>query len=320
MCRVAADVEGADPAVNGLLREVRDRVPAWAGRRLAYFPLDGGITNRNYRIDVDGESYVLRLGGNATHVLGIDRQAEHAAGVMAARAGVGPEVVAFLQPEEYLITRFVAGRALTAADLRMPAMLRALAAVLRRVHGGPAIPGRFSPFHTVEAYARTAVEAGVPLPAEMARLLEQARRIEAVWDPAALCPCHNDLLAGNFVLAGQRLYLLDWEYAGMGDPYFDLGNLAANQEFGEAECTLLLDAYFGAATPARRARLALMRAMSDLREGMWGIVQQGISHLEFDFADYARRHLERAGAVLAEATLDEWVRLVQAETRHDDGA
>jgi len=111
-------------------------------------------------------------------------------------------------------------------------------------------------------------------------------------------PCHNDLLPSNFLLDGGRVTILDWEYAGMGDRYFDLGNLSVNNAFTPDDDARLLDAYFGpgGATRRRRARLALMRLMSDYREAMWGVVQAAVSDLDFDFLAYAERHFSRLRA------------------------
>ena len=113
----------------------------WPGRRVEVEPLGGGITNRNFRVDCDGRSYVLRIGGKDTHLLGIDRRAEYRAASVAAALGVGPEVVAFVEPEGYLVTRFVEGAPAPPEELRRPEALRETAALLRRIHDGPADPG-----------------------------------------------------------------------------------------------------------------------------------------------------------------------------------
>src|SRR5436309_1945906 len=140
-----------DEEPEGELREqlvaAMQRVPELVGRPLRLTPLSGGITNRNFRVDIDiGEpagAFVIRLGGNDTHLLGISREVEHAATVAAAGVGVGPEVVAFVRPEGYLVTRFIEGRPIPEAEMRTPERLRAVGATLRRIHDGPAIPGLF---------------------------------------------------------------------------------------------------------------------------------------------------------------------------------
>src|SRR5262249_14980602 len=157
------------------------------------------------------------------------------------------------------VTRFIDGRVLEAADVREPVVLGRVAEALGRVHRGPPIPGRFSAFRTVEAYRDLALAHRVALPPALPDWLALARRIEAALPPDPLVPCHNDLLAANFIDDGARIRILDWEYAAMGDAYFDLGNLAANSVLGPAEERRLLERYGVAATPRALARLGVMR-------------------------------------------------------------
>ena len=264
----------------------------WPGRAARSEPLTGGITNRNFRVDVDDGTYVLRIGGNDTRLLGIDRAVEHAASLRAAEVGVGPEVVAFIEPEGWLITRFLDAAPLPPEELRQPENIARVAAALRRFHDAAPIPGRFDAYAVVDDYRAVASERGVVLPAAFATLRSLAERIRAARGAQAEVPCHNDLLNANFLDDGQ-VRIVDWEYAGMGDRFFDLGNLSVNHEFGVDEDRLLLTAYFGEDRPADLASLRLMRFMSDFREAMWGVVQGGVSELDFDFDGYAREHFER---------------------------
>ena len=273
------------------------RLPELAGRDLTLTALSGGITNRNFRVDASGtdERWVIRLAGNDTHLLGISREVEHAATVAAAGVGVGPEVTAFIRPEGYLVTRFIVGEPVSAEAVHRPETLRRVADSLRRIHDGPAIPGLFVPLRIVEAYRALAIARGVPIPPEYDRATDAARRIERALlaDPLEPRPCHNDLLNANFIDDGHRIRIIDWEYAGMGDPFFDLGNFSINHELGPEEDELLLDAYDGSVEPRRLARLTLMRVVSDFREAMWGVLQQGVSTLDVDFRAYADEHFER---------------------------
>jgi thiamine kinase-like enzyme len=265
----------------------------WPGRAARIEPLGGGITNHNFKVSLDGEAYVLRIGGKDTELLGIDRGAEHAAALAAATVGAGPEVVAFLEDEGALVTRFVEGRPVPAEEMRSPEAIGRVVAALKPFHDGPAIPARFDSFQVVRTYAAAATERGVRVPAAYERAAEVATRIASLRGPQAPRPCHNDLLNANFILEDARLWIVDWEYAGMGDVFFDLANFSVNHELGPDEDDELLRAYFGARSAAAAAALAAMRFMSDFREAMWGVVQQGISELDFDFAAYAQRHFER---------------------------
>ena len=290
-----------DDQLRGELRDqlvaALQRVPEVAGREMTLTALSGGITNRNFLIALHDapDRYVIRLAGNDTHLLGISREVEHAATVAAAGVGVAPEVVAFIRPEGYLVTRFIVGAPVTLEQVRQPDMLRRVADSMRRIHGGPAIPGLFVPLRIVEAYRALAVERGVPIPLAYQRSVDVGRRIEAALLSAPMepRPCHNDLLNANFIDDGERIRIVDWEYAGMGDPFFDLGNFSINHELPPEADETLLEAYDGAVTPARLARLRLMRVVSDFREAMWGVLQQGISSLDVDFVAYADEHFER---------------------------
>ena len=269
-------------------------IPELRGRSLTVSPLGGGLTNRNYHIDAGGESYVLRVAGENTALLGIDRASEVACSRAAAELGIGPEVVAYLPEHEAMLRRFVPGRVLTVEDVQEPAALRRVVGALRRYHDGPSGAGSFSPFATVRNYHALARERQVGFPCDLERARERLAGIQRELqrdDPP--CPCHNDLLAGNFIDDGSSVRIIDWEYGGMGDRFFDLGNLAANNEFDDAHERALLTLYFGEVRPDRLRRLRLMRLASDMREAMWGFLQAAISTLDIDYLAYGQKHLER---------------------------
>ncbi|MBA2293873.1 MAG: phosphotransferase [Actinobacteria bacterium] len=263
--------------------------------------LGGGITNANLKVTRPDGVVVLRIAGRETELLGIDRSVELVATRAAAACGVGPEVADFVEPEGWLVTDFVEGAPPAPARLREPSELIRVAGILRRVHDGPAIPGRFDVLAVVEAYRETAEARGATLPASFGEAHETARQIAELRAGEPLRPCHNDLLTANFVDDGERLWLVDWEYAGMGDPFFDLANFAANHELDPGQRAALLAAYIGGPADADLAPLELMRFMSDFREAMWGVLQSVVSELDFDFAAYAERHFERMRRTAAEA-------------------
>jgi len=272
----------------------------WPGREARVEVLGGGITNHNLKVEVDGELFVLRVVGKDTDLLGIDRGVELAATEAAAAVGVGPEVVAFVEPEGWLVTRFIEGEIPPLESMRDPDMLARVARALRAFHDGPPIPGRFDCFRVVETYRDTALARGGAIPAQFEGAHEIARRIERLRGGASLRPCHNDLLNANFLDDGERLRIVDWEYAGVGDVFFDLANFSINHELDAAGSVRLLEAYFGDVRAVDVAALELMRFMSDFREAMWGVVQTAISELDFDFAAYTAEHFERLERTAAE--------------------
>ncbi len=292
-----------------------DRVPAWRGRPWRLDALDGGITNHNWLVTVSGDGgadrFVLRSPGQNSDLLGIDRVHEREATERAADLGVGPEVVGFVEPEGALVTRFVpdAGT-LSPTDLRDPDVLVAVTDLIRRYHESPPLAGRFDWFDVPRAYGAEARARGIALPAAFDVALDRAREVRRAFgvDADPLVPAHNDLLGANFLRAPDgRVWLIDWEYAGMNDRYFDLGNLAVNNQLDDDGDEALIEAYFGEVTMGRVARLRLMKVMSDFREAMWGVVQIGTEAIDVDYRSYADAHFER---LLANATSLRWSRLL----------
>ncbi|HEX3977015.1 MAG TPA: phosphotransferase [Solirubrobacteraceae bacterium] len=272
-------------------------------------PLDGGITNRNYRVRFGERDCVLRLPGRDTDLLGIDRAAERVATERAAALGIAPPLIA--ADEECMVTEWLPGAPIEGDRLRADPSSAARA--LRAFHdSGLQLPARFWIPDLLKDYARIITERGGQLTDQYRRTQELAARIAGVLPLADPAPCHNDLLPGNILAAdaepGHAL-LVDWEYAGMGHPYFDLANLAVNNGFDEAAQDRLLEAYFDRpAEPGPRAALRLMMLVSDAREAAWGVVQGSISELDFDFADYAHQHFTRLERNASHPRLQEWMR------------
>jgi thiamine kinase-like enzyme len=182
----------------------------WPGRGARFEVLGGGITNHNLKVEVDGEAYVLRVAGKDTSLLGIDRSVELAATQAAASVGIGPEVVTFVEPEGWLVTRFLDGAIPAVERMREPKMLARVARALRAFHDGPPIPGDFDAFRVVEAYRETALARGGRVPDAFAWAQDLARRIEVRRAADTYVPCHNDLLNANFLEDGEQLRIVDW--------------------------------------------------------------------------------------------------------------
>jgi len=295
------------------LTPILQRIPQFnTVQSLKVKELAGGITNKNYKITADGECFVLRLGGNETRFLGIDRRTEYQCGLLASRIGIAPEPTAFLEPEGYILARFITGKAISADEIGTPETIERVVESIKAYHVLDFFPGSFSPFRVAEEYAETARKFNVKLPGKMDWYLQKSREIEAAMYRAPLQPrpCHNDLLNGNFIDDGMRIRILDWEYAAMGDIFFDLGNFAVQHEFNDEQDEILLHAYFGMPTDSQRARQKLMKVMSDLREAMWAQVQRGVSKLDFDYESYGQKYFARFESNTSGSDYADWLRTV----------
>ena len=296
------------------IQQILQRIPGFVLKEQPVITeLTGGITNKNYKITMKGEAYVLRMGGNETKYLGIDREVEYECSHLAAQIGIAPEPIAFIEPEGFILARFISGKGISAEEIGTEEYIRRVVESLRTYHALESFPGSFSPFRVAEEYARTAHSFNVRLPDRMDWYLEKSSEIETALygrEPLTLRPCHNDLLNGNFIDDGSRLRILDWEYAGMGDIFFDLGNFAIQHEFNDEQDEILLRAYFGNPTDSQRAHQKLMKIMSDLREAMWSQVQIGVSQLDFDYKGYGQKYFERFEANTTGNNYMEWLHAV----------
>jgi thiamine kinase-like enzyme len=280
-------------------------LPYWQ-RPISVEPLPGGITNHNYVVRDAGRSYVARLCVDRP-LLGIDRRNEVVCHKAAQACGIAPGLVH--QEEGVLVSQYVPGRTLAPADVRKPAFIPRLVAVLRTLHDSwDQLTGEvlyFSPFQTARTYAKTARELNARLPDDIDDLLEDARRLSRHVAPFVPVLCHNDLLASNIIDDGERVWLVDWEYAGMGHPLFDLAGVSANCAFTESHEVAMLHAYRGSVDARDLLDLRILKTMSLLREALWAVIQTVASDIEFDYGRYAednfhayrsaRRRLETAG-------------------------
>ncbi|MCP4005586.1 MAG: phosphotransferase family protein [bacterium] len=259
-------------------------------------PVGGGITNSNFLVEDGGRRHFVRIGTDIPRH-GVMRFHERAASRAAHAAGISPEV---LHCEDgAMVLQFIEGRALQAEDVREPETLERIVSLLKCCHSeipthlrGPAMV--FWVFHVLRDYAHTLREAGSRNLAALPRFLKIATELERAVGQISLVFGHNDLLAANLIDDGERLWLIDWDYAGFNSPLFDLGGLASNNEFSAASEEALLQHYFGnAPDDALRHRYAAMKTASLLRETMWSMVSEHYSDVDFDFVAYTDMNLQR---------------------------
>jgi thiamine kinase-like enzyme len=268
------------------------RLPCWQGK-VSFEPLKGGLTNLSFVAEDRGEKFVVRCGGDIP-VHHVFRDRERAASRAAFEAGVSPEVI-HVEPG-ITVLRFIDGRTFGEADLRenirrvVPLLKTCHREVGRRLQG-PA--NMFWVFHVIRDYVRAA--------GADTKYLALADVLEARQVPLPIVFGHHDLLPGNFLDDGQRLWLIDWEYGAFGTAMFDLANLSSNGEFDTTQDEALLTGYFGEpVSPEVRRAFSAMKAASALREALWAMVSD--VHLKTPGVDYeahAKEYLRRLERLLS---------------------
>ena len=298
------------------LEQAIARVPFLANAKgITTTPLGGGITNLNYKIDCDGKSYVLRITGADTELLGIQRDVEYQANLAAGRLGIAPEVVYFIEDEGYLLTRYINGKPIPPEVITQPDNILRVVRKIRLFHkNGPALAGEFNVFRRVEMLTEISRQNNCKFPFDFEWILQKMNQVEdaLLKDPYIPTPCHNDLLNLNWLdedIPGgmSEIRLLDWEYAGMGDIFFDLANFSHHHRLNDDQVRVLLQEYFGEVAPKNFARLKLMWPMAQIYEAMWGTTQTGISKLDEDFQGYADLWFGRARQHLTDPRWDRWL-------------
>lgn len=214
----------SDPELDALL----DQLPALAGQPRQLEELHGGLTNRNIKITTPAATYVARCSVNATTMLGIDRDNEYYNSKAAEQAGVGAPVIDYRPDLGILLVGFLEGTTLTNADLQCPDVLARVAEGCRTLHAGPRFRDRFNMFELQPAYLKVVQERGFRIPTDYLYFTREFQAVKRILGPDehATVPCNNDLLAGNFVDNGSKVWLIDYEYSGNNDPpCFELGNI-----------------------------------------------------------------------------------------------
>ncbi|HET9103473.1 MAG TPA: phosphotransferase [Solirubrobacteraceae bacterium] len=279
------------------LDQVLAMVPELAGAT-EVSELPGGLTNHNHKVVTPSGAYVVRRYTSDTGLLAIDRDNEYFNAGRAAAVGVGPAVVAYHPEHNAMVFQFIEGRAMTEADLRDGDHVQRIADACRWLHSAAPFRDDFDMFEIQPRYRRIVGERGFRLPE---RYDEFAPQVAAIREAFAVnveppVPCNNDLLAGNFILAGDVFRLIDYEYSGNNDPCFELGNVWSESNLSLEQLGGLITAYYGRPLRNKIARARLWGLMSKYGWTLWGSIQDGVSEIAFDFWAWAMERYERAVA------------------------
>lgn len=292
------------------IEQVVEEAKVFRGRSVQVSELSGGLTNVNYLVEADGVRHVVRIPGRSTELLAVDRRNERHNAEAAASTGISPPILEYLEEWNVMILAFVEGETMSPASLRSPDQARRIAASLRVLHTAPRFATDFDMFRLTEFYLRVCDEHEVRIPdgfrARNDRIAEVERAFAA--NPMESVPCHNDLLAENYIDDGARLWIVDFEYSGNNDPCFELGDTAQECGYDEGLREALCEAYFGELREDRLARMNLQALMADVGWTLWAAIQAKISEIDYDFWGWATERWERAVAILDGPDFDPWVR------------
>jgi thiamine kinase-like enzyme len=295
------------------IEEVVANIPDWKKKKISIMPLSGGLTNSNYKVEVSGVPYFVRLPGASTELLAINRENEHYNSKAAHEAGVAPKVLYYL-PESYaMVLEFVSAKTMSKETLNKKGMPTRMARAIKKLHAGPRFLTDFNMFRLTEYYLQICGERDIPIPEGYAERMSTVTVIEQAMSvkPLSTVPCNNDLLAENYMDDGKKLWLIDYEYSGNNDPTFELGNTCQEMEFSDSQLEEVCAAYFGDATSDKIARMKLNMVMSDVGWGLWAAIQAKISTIEFDFWGWAVERWSRAVQKMNSKEFTRWLADVQ---------
>ena len=293
-----------------LIEEVVARIAEWTGRNVSVYPLSGGLTNTNYKVEVDEKLYFVRVPGASTDLLAIDRKNEYHNTKAASEAGVGPQVLYYLPEYSVMVLEFLQGETMSKESLNEPGMPTRMAQAIKQLHAGPRFFSDFNMFRLTEYYLSICRDHAIHTPDGYLDRMMTVAQIEKAMsvNPLPTVPCNNDLLAENYIDDGRQLWLIDYEYSGNNDPCFELGNTCQEMQFNDEQIREVCSAYFGSAEPDKIARMKLNMVMSDVGWGLWAAIQAKISTIDFDFWGWAEERSGRAVEKMDSGEFPVWLK------------
>ncbi|MCK6584251.1 MAG: phosphotransferase family protein [Anaerolineales bacterium] len=296
-----------------VIEKAVEKIEDWKGKQISIHPLSGGLTNTNYKVEVDGAPFFVRVPGESTELLAIDRANEHHNARAASQAGVAPKVLHHVPEYNVMVTEFIHGETMSKDSLNAPGMPTRMAQAIKKLNEGPRFLRDFNMFRLTEYYLSLCRDRDIKIPDGYDERMETVGRIEQAMSakPLPTVPCNNDLLAENYIYTDGKLWLVDYEYSGNNDPTFELGNTCQEMQFSNSQIEEVCAAYFGEAREDMIARMKLNMIMSDVGWGLWAAIQAKISTIDFDFWGWAIERWGRAVEKMDSMEFEGWLRDVQ---------
>ncbi len=298
-----------------VIDEVVTKIADWKGKGISIQPVRGGLTNLNYKVVVDGRPFFVRVPGEKTELLAIDRRNEYFNSLAAAQTGVSPQVCYYLAEYQVMVLEYLDGVTMSNASLAAAGMPTRIARAIKCLHGGPRFLTDFNMFRLTEYYLNICEQHGIRIPEGYPHRLPAIHRIEEAMavHPLASVPCNNDLLAENYIDDGRTMRIIDYEYSGNNDPCFELGNTCQELKYGTSAIAEVCEAYFGSQREDMISRMKLNMIMSDVGWALWAAIQASISKIDYDFWGWAIERWGRAVDKMDSPEFPVWLENVRNE-------
>ena len=275
----------ADSVLEQEFSQLFNKVPLLENRT-SIKELSGGLTNRNFLVQTPVDKYVARVSSNSSSLLSIDRGSEFINSTIAGNGGVGAKVLDYLPGEGLLLISYISGKTFGAEDVG--ANLPRIATSLQNLHALEVFDHEFNMFNTQKNYLKIVQEQGFRVPDGYLDFEPMVAQIKKAFEVLfeGLVPCNNDLLPGNFIDDGQKIWLIDYEYSGNNDACFEIGNVWAEAFLPIEALEALVNSYYGGYRPDKVARAWLWALMAKYGWTLWASIQNSVSDIEFDFWEW----------------------------------
>jgi thiamine kinase-like enzyme len=296
-----------------VIDEVVSKIADWKGRSISIQAVPGGLTNTNYKVVVEGTAFFVRVPGESTELLAVNRHNEYFNARAAAEAGVGPKVLFYLPEFQVMVLEYLEGTTMSNAALNATGMPTKIAQAIKRLHVGPRFLTDFNMFRLTGYYLDICKQQDIRIPEGYPDRMPTVRRIEqaVTVHPLPTVPCNNDLLAENYIYDGKSMRIIDYEYSGNNDPCFELGNTCQELQYDETQIAEVCLSYFGSSSADKISRMKLNMIMSDVGWALWASIQAKISMIEYNFWGWAVERWGRAVKKMDSPEFSTWLENVQ---------